>query len=473
MARRAFPDDFLWGTATSAPQIEGSTAADGRGASIWDRFADVPGAIVDGSNLSKACDTYRRWRDDVALVRDLGVGAYRFSIAWPRIVPNGDGKVASRGLDWYDAFVDALLEAGIRPFPTLYHWDLPQALQDRGGWLDRGVVDAFVAYADAVARRLGDRVTQWTTINEPWCVAFLGHETGRHAPGIQDPAASLRAAHHVLLAHGRAATAIRDAVPGVEVGIVTNNGPVDPLTDSAADRDAARWYDGQFNRWYLDPLFRGRYPDDAVADRIAAGHLDGPELPFVEMGDMGDIAAPLDFLGVNYYSRVVMRATPDGRRESVLTAPPGQLTDMGWEIDPMGLRRILLRIHRDYSPRALYVTENGAAYDDPVDADGRVRDERRIRYLDDHLRSAAEAMADGAPLAGYFVWSLMDNFEWSYGYTKRFGLVSVDFATGERVPKDSFRWYRDVVAAGGPGDAPTPFNPRRAPCDRSQNTESR
>ena len=454
MSRIAFPDGFIWGAATSSQQIEGGTKEDGRRESIWDRFAAEPGKIEDGSTPEHACDHYHRWREDIDLVKWLGLGAYRFSIAWPRIIPAGRGQVNTVGLDFYDALVDGLLEAGIQPFPTLYHWDLPQVLQDKGGWASRDTAEAFVEYSAAVTRRLGDRVKQWVTHNEPWCIATLGHEEGHHAPGHKDPAEALRVAHHLLLSHGWATGAIRREVPGAEVGIVHNYCPSYPATESEGDQDAARWFDGFFNRWYLDPVFRGSYPADAVADRIAAGHLVGSDMPFVKDGDMAAISTPLDFLGLNYYSRNVMAADPGGQRRDVRMVPPEELTDMGWEVYPEGLYDSLMRVHREYGPKRIYIAENGAAYDYPVDAGGRIADEKRITYLRDHFLAARRAMADGAPLEGYFVWSLMDNFEWGFGFSKRFGLYGVDFDSQQRIPKDSAFWYRDVVAANAVGDAP-------------------
>jgi beta-glucosidase len=457
MTSLAFPRDFLWGVATAAYQIEGAHAEDGRGESIWDRFAATPGRIEDGSDGRVACDHYHRWRDDVALMRSLGVMAYRFSVAWPRVLPNGQGAVNARGLDFYDRLVDGLLEAGLQPFVTLNHWDLPQALQDRGGWAARDTSQVFVDFAACVSMRLGDRVRRWATHNEPWCIATLGHEEGTHAPGLRDPALGLAAAHHLLLSHGWAAPEIRRNAPGAEVGIVLNLVPAEPASGSEADLDAARSFDGAFNRWYLDPLFRGEYPADAVADRIALGHLPPDGLPFLERGDLAAISAPLDFLGVNYYSRCVVRAGPwaPGRPARPVQVPqPGPPTDMGWEVHPRGLYDVLRRVHLDYRPPRIYVTENGAAYGDPPGPDGRIRDERRLAYLLGHLRAAARAIGDGVPLAGYFHWSLLDNFEWGHGYTKRFGLVWVDFATQRRVPKDSASWYRDVIASNAVPDDP-------------------
>ena len=447
MARIGFPEGFVWGAATSAQQIEGGRHEGARGESIWDRFAATPGKISDGSNPNIACDHFHRWRGDIELMSSLGLDAYRFSISWPRIFPDGRGKLNPAGLDFYDALVDGLLEVGIQPYPTLYHWDLPQALQDMGGWAERDTVGAFVDYSSAVVRRLGDRVQRWVTHNEPWCITTLGHEEGHHAPGHRNPPEALRVAHHLLLSHGRATEAIRREAPGSEVGIVLIHCPVHSATDSAADREAARWLDGVFNRWYLDPLFRGVYPRDAVADRVALGHLEGPELPFVEDGDMAAISTPIEFLGVNYYSRACVEAGPDGRPVDVKTVPAEDLTDMGWEVYPDGLEESLSRIHRDYGPKEIYVTENGAAYDYPVDESGRIADEKRVFYLREHLIAARRAISNGVPLKGYFAWSLMDNFEWGHGYEKRFGLYAVDYETQRRIPKDSALWYRDVVSA--------------------------
>jgi len=446
MSLNYFPDKFLWGAATSSQQIEGARHAGGRGESIWDRFADVPGKIEDGSRPDVTCDHFHRWRQDIELMSWLGLRAYRFSIAWPRIQPAGRGPGNLAGLDFYDALVDGLLEAGITPLPTLYHWDLPQALQDEGGWAAREICDRFTDYTALVTRRLGDRVKSWTTHNEPWCITTLGYEEGHHAPGLLDPAAALRVAHHVMLSHGQAVDVIRREVPGAEVGIVNIHCPAYPASESSADHDAARWFDGFFNRWYLDPIFKGSYPADAVADRVAAGHLRGPEMPFVRDGDLAVMSAPLDFLGLNYYSRAVMKAGPDGRPVDAKTTPPEALTDMGWEVFPQGLYDGLVRVHRDYGPPKIYIAENGAAYDYPADADGRIADVKRIDYLRDHLLAARRAMADGVPLAGYLTWSLMDNFEWGFGFAKRFGLFAVDFETLERTPKDSAYWYRNVLA---------------------------
>jgi beta-glucosidase len=472
MAMVSFPDGFLWGVATSAQQIEGGQREGGRGESIWDRYAATPGRISDGSDASVACDHYHRWREDLDLMRWLGIGAYRFSIAWPRVLPTGRGGPNQRGLDHYDAIVDRLLALGIRPFVTLNHWDLPQALEERGGWRARDTVEAFVEYAHAVAARLGDRVRHWATHNEPWCVSVLGHAEGRHAPGRTDPGEALRVAHHLLLAHGRAADVVRLRTPGSEVGIVLNLMPVMPASPDPADRDAARRLDGTFNRWFLDPLFGRGYPADVIGDRVRRGELAGPNLPFVAAGDMDDIAAPLDFLGVNYYSRAVVRAGAGGEPAGVSMAPREELTDMGWEVYPDGLTELLIRVHRDYRPARLYITENGAAYGDGPDATGRIADARRVAFHQGHLVAAHRAIAAGAPLHGYFAWSLLDNFEWADGYTRRFGLYWVDFATQERRPKDSAFWYRDVATANAvPDEAAIPLQRSTRGCEREHDTD--
>jgi len=450
-----FPPDFIWGTATSAYQIEGAADEDGRGESIWDRFAAKPGAVSDGSNGKVACDHHHRYREDIALMKGLGVNAYRFSIAWPRILPTGRGTPLTAGLDHYSRLVDSLLEAGLRPFVTLNHWDLPQALEDAGGWPVRDTVSAFVAYADAVSRRLGDRVKDWTTHNEPWCMAHLGYQTGEHAPGRKEPSASLAAVHHLLLAHGRAVPVIRANAPGARVNIVLNVVPAWPASSSAIDAEATRRFDGFFNRWYLDPLFRGRYPDDAIADRVADGHLPTGPLPFVVAGDFADIQAPIDGLGLNYYSRAIIRGAEEGNAPRMVPVPTAaQQTDMGWELFPEGLTVLLERVHRDYAPKSLWVSENGAAYGTGVDAAGRVRDVERCDYVQSHIAACQEAIRRGVPLQGYFLWSLLDNFEWQFGYSKRFGIVHVDYQTQRRTLKDSAHLYSEIIARNQARSAP-------------------
>lgn len=456
MAPLSFPEGFLWGVATSAFQIEGATSEGGRGESVWDRFTRRPGAIADGSDGSVACDHYHRWREDLGLLRELGVGAYRFSVAWPRVVPLGRGAVEARGLDFYDALVDGLLEAGIRPFVTLHHWDLPQRLQDAGGWTSRRTVDAFVDYAEAVSMRLGDRVRDWTTHNEPWCVATLGHERGVHAPGLRDRGTALRAAHHLLLAHGRAVPVLRRNSRGARVGIVLNLIPAYPASPSAADLEAARRFDGAVNRWYLDPVLRGRYPEDVVRDLDREGLLPGGATTWVEAGDLAAIAAPTDFLGVNYYSRAILRsgavAESDNAPRTLPAPPPDRCTESGWEIFPEGLRSVLVRVHREYAPPEIHVTECGAAFDGGPAAAPRLADARRRDFLAGHLRAAHDAIAAGVPLRGFFAWTLVDNFEWEHGFGRRFGLAWLDRPTQQRLWKDSGRWYRDVIAANAVDD---------------------
>ncbi|SEM02449.1 broad-specificity cellobiase [Stigmatella aurantiaca] len=450
MTTLRFPTEFVWGVATSSYQIEGAALEDGRGESIWDRFSKTPGKVRDGTNGDVACDHYHRFREDIALMKSLGIRHYRFSVAWPRILPAGRGKVNQAGLDFYGRLVDALLEAGIEPFVTLYHWDLPQALQDEGGWAKRSTAEAFAEYAGVVAKFLGSRVKKWITHNEPWCAGILSHQLGIHAPGLKDYRTALAASHHLLLSHGLAVPIIRAASPGAEVGITLNLTPSEPASPSAADHDAARHFDGHFNRWFLDPLFGRRYPVDIVADYIAAGHLPPEGLTVVQPGDFEAIAVKCDFLGINYYNRTVLRSdkVPEAQNEprQVFLAPEKEWTEMGWEVHPNGLRDTLLRVHLDYRPRKIYVTENGASYSTPPGADGRVKDEQRLAFLRDHFAAAHRAMEAGVPLAGYFVWSLMDNFEWDRGYSQRFGIVWVDYKTQQRIPKDSALWYRGVIA---------------------------
>ena len=436
----AFPPDFRWGVATASYQIEGAVAEDGRRPSIWDTFAATPGKVAHGDTGAIACDHYHRWQDDLDLMRDLGVQAYRFSVAWPRVIPDGVGPVNERGLDFYDALVDGLLARGIEPFATLYHWDLPQSLQDAGGWPWRGIVEPFVAYADAVTRRLGDRVRAYATLNEPWCSAYLGYDDGEHAPGLQDRRLGLQAAHHLLLAHGTALEVMRANAPSALHGIVLNLTPAYPAHDTAEDREAARRFDGFFNRWYLDPLLRGRYPDDVW-------RAYGADAPTVEDGDLAAISRPIDFLGVNYYSRSVLAADPTGRGARPAGPVPGAAyTEMGWEVFPQGLTELLVRLRREYPLPPVYLTENGAAYRDTVH-DGMVEDPQRVHYFDAHLRALHAAIVQGVDVRGYFAWSLMDNFEWAHGYGKRFGLVYVDYPTQARIPKTSARWYADTISA--------------------------
>lgn len=440
-----FPTNFLWGAATAAYQIEGAWNADGKGESIWDRFAHTPGKVRNADTGDVACDHYHRWAEDIALMRALGLRAYRLSIAWTRILPDGHGRINQAGLDFYQRLVDGLLAANITPFITLYHWDLPQSLQDEGGWTARATAEAFAEYADVVTGVLGDRVRHWITHNEPWCASFLGHQTGEHAPGLTSWPAAITAAHHLLLGHGWAVPAIRRNVPDAQVGLVNILSPAYPASPSPADAEAARRYDGYFNRWFLDPLYGRDYPADMVRD-YARYFPDG--LTFVHPDDMAAIAAPTDFLGVNYYSRYIARADTPANLPPTLI-PSAERTEMGWEVCAEPLFDVLMRLHLTYQPRAFYITENGCSFGDAPDSAGRIRDERRIHYLQRHFAQAERALALGVPLKGYFVWSLMDNFEWAHGYAQRFGLTWVDYATGQRLPKDSAHWYRQVIAHNG------------------------
>lgn len=446
-----FPPDFRWGVATAAYQIEGATSADGRTPSIWDTFCRVPGAVVGGDTGDEACDHYRRMPQDVALMDDLGVGSYRFSVSWPRVRPDG-GAPNPAGLAFYDRLVDELLARGISPWLTLYHWDLPQALEDVGGWTSRDTVDRFVEYAATTYDALGDRVGVWTTHNEPWCAAFLGYGAGVHAPGRRDDAAALRATHHLLLAHGEATAELR--ARGAEtLGITLNLTVADPADPAdPADVDAARRVDALQNRVFLDPLLRGAYPEDLLADTEHLGWTD-----VVHDGDLATIAAPIDVLGVNYYhGDAVAAGYAEGRTggdpfvgsELSMRMRGLPQTAMGWEVQPEGLTRLLVRLHERHPGTPLVVTENGAAYDDEVGPDGQVADHDRLGYLDQHVRAVHAALAAGADVRGYFAWSFLDNFEWAEGYAKRFGLVHVDYATQRRTPKASALWYAELCRTG-------------------------
>ncbi|MEV4759135.1 GH1 family beta-glucosidase [Micromonospora sp. NPDC049559] len=453
-----FPPGFIWGAATAAYQIEGAAQEDGRGPSIWDTFSRTPGRVHAGHTGDIACDHYHRYPDDIALMAELGLRTYRFSVAWPRIQPDGSGPVNPRGLDFYDRLVDELRGRGIDPIVTLYHWDLPQTLEDRGGWPNRETAERFAEYAVAVHARLGDRVRTWTTLNEPWCSAYLGYGNGVHAPGRQDPAAVFAAVHHLLLGHGLAARALRSA--GVsEIGITLNPAAVTPADpESSEDLAAVRLVDGLQNRIFLDPLLRGAYPADMLEHTARFGNQG-----YLRDGDEKIIAAPIDLLGINYYSPTYVAARPGAPggggafpgTEGIEFLPAvGPLTDMGWSIEPAGLTRLLERIAADYPGVPLLITENGAAFPDKFNRDepvgeGRVPDADRIAYLDGHLRAAHEAISRGVDLRGYLVWSLLDNFEWAEGYRKRFGIVYVDYLTQRRVPKDSARWYQDVIRRNG------------------------
>ena len=462
-----FPSSFAWGAATAAYQIEGAAATDGRTPSIWDTYSHEPGRIADGSNGDVADDHYHRFREDVALMRDLGIRSYRFSIAWPRITPQVTaadiGAVNPAGIAFYSRLVDALLDAGIDPVVTLYHWDLPQALEDAGGWPVRATAERFAEYAGICAEALGDRVGTFVTLNEPWCSAYLGYGSGVHAPGRTDHADALAAVHHLNLAHGLGTQAIRTAAPDANVGITLNLAWVRAERLTAADAAAASRVDGLQNRVFLDPILDGTYPADIVE---ATSQI--TDWSFVREGDLDTIAQPIDVIGVNYYNPTVVRAydgagprqESDGHGDGAVSAwpacgdiefphQPGPYTEMGWSIDPRGMTELLLRVHRQAPGVELLVTENGAAFDDVVDLDGGVVDPRRVEYLARHIAAVGDAIAAGAPVNGYFVWSLLDNFEWGYGYTKRFGIVYVDYEAQVRTPKSSAYWYAGLIAGNG------------------------
>ena len=429
---------FVWGVATSSFQIEGAAHEDGRGPSIWDTFCRVPGKVANGDTGEIACDHYHRYNEDLDLMKWMGVDAYRFSVAWSRVIPNGVGPINQAGLDFYDRLIDGALERGIQPWITMYHWDLPQALQDRGGWNNREVVKWFEEYANVLTNEFGDRVKHWMTLNEPLCSAWIGHLYGDMAPGITDLQTALNASHHLLMSHGIASQVTRTNVKDSKVGIVINVTPAVPATDSDDDRRASKLADGFDNRWFLNPVFGQPYPADVIE---VLG-----KSPQIEAGDMSLINQPMDFLGVNFYFRQTIASNPQGsplpikniRRENV------KRTAMDWEVHAPAFEEILTRIHRDYKPKEIYITENGSAWDDEI-ISGEINDEERISYLKSHLDAMFAAQKQGAPIRGYFAWSFMDNFEWAYGYDKRFGLVYVDYKTQKRTPKKSALYYRELL----------------------------
>jgi beta-glucosidase len=450
-----FPQGFAWGAATAAYQIEGAASADGRGPSVWDTFSHAPGNIRGGDTGDIACDSYHRYREDVAMMASLGLTAYRFSISWPRIQPGGRGPVNQKGLDYYRALLDELDEHGIAAAVTLFHWDLPQELQDEGGWTVRSTAERFAEYAAIAADALGDRVDRWITLNEPQAVVSHGYRAGDHAPGLRDAAAAAAATHHLLLGHGLAARALRDSLPGgARVGITLDLHPVRVLGDGTDALERARLLsDAELNGLFLEPVLHGRYPGRARAALL-------PPQALIAPGDLETISSPLDFLGVNYYTPVFLRAgDPDDLRrgeKKARGALPGVVeyrpagldrTPMGWLVDPQGLYDVLLELSGQVPGLPLYVTENGCAAEDYVNPDGVVNDVERVSYLHQHLAAAARAIGDGVNLAGYFVWSLLDNFEWAWGYQKRFGIVFVDFGSQRRIPKASARFYSDVIRA--------------------------
>jgi len=447
MARVRFPESFHWGTATASYQIEGAWAEDGKGESIWDRFAHTPGRIQNGDTGDVACDHYHRYRDDVELMRGLNLTSYRFSIAWPRIQPTGRGAANPKGLEFYERLVDSLLGAGIRPLPTLYHWDLPQALEDAGGWPERDTAMRFADYAETVARAFGDRVSHWLIFNEPAIFTTMGYLAGIHAPGRREREAYLRATHSVNLAQGEAFRAMRSVLSDAAIGTAFSMSHCEPATDSAADLAACERFHRLINTWHLEPALHGRYPDAYRGEPPL-------ETMGVEPGDMERVRAPLDFIGINLYFRTIVAENPDdpglgARAVGPVGGREGPRTDFGWEVWPDALYQMVMRVTRDYEGPPIEITENGCAYDDGLDAHGRVNDTRRIDYYRGYLSALARAIEEGADVRGYHAWSLLDNFEWSEGYAKRFGLVHVDFSTGRRTPKESGRWYGRVAAEGG------------------------
>ncbi len=448
-----FPDGFLWGAATASYQIEGAARDGGRGPSVWDTFSHTEGKVAKGDTGDVACDHYHRVAGDVALMADLGLQTYRFSIAWSRVIPDGRGKVNAEGIEFYHRLIEELLANGIKPCPTLFHWDLPQGLEDIGGFRNRDTVSWFGDYAALMAREYGDKVTMWSTFNEPWCYAYLGHAAGYHAPGLMDPKAAVTVAHHEQLAHGLALQAMRAERDGLELGIVFNPSNVVSEGSPDAPEDEMRTIDGIHNRWWFDGVLKGSYPADLLDDF-------GQLAEAIQDGDMETIAQPLDWIGINYYFDILVRGLRGDDVTYRMAAYPTVEditqsderpvhTDMGWAITPEGFTNLLVRLKNDYpNLPPVYITENGCAYDDPVVADG-CHDPRRIEYLDLHLRALKDAIDEGVDVRGYYQWSLMDNFEWSLGYDKRFGLIHIDFDTLERTPRDSFHWYREVIIRNG------------------------
>ena len=442
LKRATFPAGFVWGAATSSYQVEGAADADGKSESIWDRFAHTPGRIADGSTGDVACDQYHRYPEDVALLRELGFGAYRFSLSWPRIIPDAGGAVNRAGLDYYDRLVDELLRNGITPYPTLYHWDLPQWVQDAGGWADRGVIGRFAEYTDVAVRALGDRISTWTVLNEPEVFVTHGHGDGVHAPGFRDPALTMRVSHVVNLAHAEGLRAARAAAPQASIGSAFNMDVTYPASDDPLDLAAAERYHAQVNGWYLDPLVRGRYPVAFLDQDATLASMD------IRSGDMESMSVELDFIALNMYSRAIIAHDPTDAHTGLRRVEgPGRRNSFGWEIWPAAIHRLLRRVDRDYDHPVLLITENGCADGTGPGADGAVHDESRLDYLVGHVGQVARAIDDGCDVRGYFVWSLLDNFEWGAGYSQRFGIVWVDFDDGQRrLVKDSGRWLRDLIA---------------------------
>ena len=449
---KTFPRDFKWGTATSSYQIEGAPTAGGKGPSVWDTFSHIEGKIKNGDTGDTACDHYHLWRDDIELLKKLGVNAYRFSISWPRIFPTGKENEPNQiGLDFYSRLVDTLLENKITPFITLNHWDIPQGLEDIGGWPERDIVHEFVKYSYHVSKHLGDRVRNWITHNEPWCVSYLGYIEGHKPPGLINKwSKSLATAHHLLLSHGMAIPEIRNNSKQSEIGITLNLNTAIPASGSTYDEDACRFFDGQFNRLYLNPLYNNEYPDDVFEYLKTKSLISESDLNFIKQGDLNIISTKTDFLGVNYYSRAVIRNEEiDEKNNLPRNVDMGPKTDFGWEIYPPGIYDLLMRLKKEYKVQNIYITENGCSYSDGPNSEGKINDKRRIEYYRSHLTELKRAIEDGVPCSGYFAWSLMDNFEWAQGFSQRFGLIWVDFETLERIPKESYYWYKKYISANG------------------------
>lgn len=448
MSKITFPNDFIWGAAAASYQIEGAAFEDGKGESIWDKFSHTNGKVLNGDTGDVACDHYHKYKRDVQMMKEMGLKSYRLSISWPRIFPSGGGQVNQKGLDFYSRLIDELLENGIEPIVTLYHWDLPQALQDKGGWGNRDICQYFAEYASCMFENLGDRVKKWITLNEPWCTAFLGYGIGVHAPGIQDYPLSVQVSHNLILSHAKAVQAFRELNTGGKIGITLNLTPAYPATESEDDRAAAVVADGFSNRWFLDPVLKGRYPEDMMKL-----YREKFNVPVVEPGDMDIIAGShIDFLGINNYTRSVVKKSDNNPPLNFEEVKPkgSKYTDMEWEIYPDGLYDLLVRVSRDYNSPHILVTENGAAFKDELSEEGHIDDDDRIEYLRQYLTGAHRAIQDGVKLDGYYVWSLMDNFEWALGYSKRFGLIYIDYKEDQkRIWKKSAYWYRDVILRNG------------------------
>lgn len=436
----SFPPDFIWGTATASYQIEGAVFEDGRGVSIWDTFCRKPGKIMDGHTGNIACDHYHRYKEDVGLMGELGISSYRFSVSWPRIFPKGGGRLNRKGLDFYKRLIEALLKKDIIPALTLYHWDLPEALQDKGGWLNRETAYYFQEYAACLFKELSDGVPLWITHNEPWCTSYLGHGLGEHAPGLTDIGKALQVSHHLLYSHGLAVKAFRELGVKGQIGITLNMSPFLAISEKGEDEEAKVRADGLINRWFLDPIFKGEYPKDILqllADKHLSKGIDAKDLSIINTG--------IDFLGINYYFRQIVGYGSLEEYFHIKTYEgPGPVTEMGWEIHPSSLYDLLIRINQDYGPIPLYITENGAAFSDKLEGK-KVHDTNRIDFFKGHFQEAARAIEDGVPLKGYYLWTLMDNFEWAYGYNRRFGLIYVDFKSQERIWKDSALWFREFL----------------------------